>query len=52
LNEIAASINESSVAGWSPLNADVTGGGTVTTFDRTLATRSMGRKLGPGLPLG
>jgi hypothetical protein len=52
LNEIAASINESSVAGWSSLNADVTGGGTVTTLDLTLATRSKGRKLGPGLPLG
>ena len=38
--------------GWTPLNADVTGAGTVTAFDLTLATRSKGRKLGAGLALG
>ncbi|MFI5455769.1 MAG: Ig-like domain repeat protein, partial [Isosphaerales bacterium] len=52
LNEIAASINETSPAGWTPLSADVTGAGTVTAFDLTLATRSKGRKLGSGLSLG
>ena len=52
LNEIAADINLSSPPGLTPLNADVTGDGTVTAFDLTLATRSKGRKLGSGLPLG
>ena len=52
LNEIAAEINESSQLGWTPLSADVTGAGTVTAFDLTLATRLKGRKLGPGLSLG
>ena len=52
LNEIAAEINLSSQSGMTPLNADVTGAGTVTAFDLTLATRSKGRKLGAGLPLG
>ncbi|MFI5454966.1 MAG: dockerin type I domain-containing protein [Isosphaerales bacterium] len=52
LNEIAASIGETSPLGWTPLSADVTGAGTVTAFDLTLATRSKGRKLGTGLSLG
>jgi len=52
LNEIAASIGETSPTGWTPLSADVTGAGTVTAFDLTLATRSKGRKLGSGLSLG
>ena len=52
LNNIAASINESAQTGWSPLNADVTGAGDVTSLDLTLATRSKGRKLGSGLCLG
>ncbi len=52
LNEIAASINETSRMGWTPLSADVTGAGVVTAFDLTLATRSKGRKLGSGLSLG
>jgi hypothetical protein len=52
LNEIAASIGEASQLGWTPLSADVTGAGTVTAFDLTLATRSKGRKLGTGLSLG
>ncbi|MFI5458474.1 MAG: SdrD B-like domain-containing protein [Isosphaerales bacterium] len=52
LNEIAASIGETSPVGWTPLSADVTGAGTVTAFDLTLATRSKGRKLGSGLSLG
>ena len=52
LNEIAASINETSQMGWTPLSADVTGAGSVTAFDLTLATRSKGRKLGAGLALG
>ncbi|MFI5453930.1 MAG: Ig-like domain-containing protein [Isosphaerales bacterium] len=52
VNEIAASIGETSPTGWTPLNADVTGTGTVTAFDLTLATRSKGRKLGSGLSLG
>ena len=30
LNEIAASINETSPMGWAPLSADVSGAGTVT----------------------
>jgi hypothetical protein len=52
LNEIAASIGDSSPTGWTPLSADVTGAGTVTTIDLTLATRSKGRKLASGLSLG
>jgi hypothetical protein len=52
LNEIAACINETSPAGWAPLSADVTGAGTVTAIDVTLATRSKGIKLGSGLSLG
>ncbi len=52
LNEIAASIGESSPIGWTPLSADVTGAGAVTVFDLTLATRSKGRALGSGLSLG
>ena len=52
LNEIAASINETTQMGWTPLSADVTGAGAVTAFDLTLATRSKGRKLGSGLSLG
>src|SRR5262249_14274594 len=49
---IATDINQSSPAGMTPLNADVNGDGTVSAFDLTLATRSKGRKLGSGLPLG
>ncbi len=52
LNEIAASINETSPAGWAPLAADVTGSSTVTALDLTLGTRSKGRALGHGLSLG
>jgi len=52
LNEIAASIGENSQLGWTPLSADVTGAGSVTAIDLTLATRSKGRKLGSGLSLG
>jgi hypothetical protein len=52
LNEIAACINETSPAGWAPLSADVTGAGTVTAIDVTLATRAKGIKLGSGLSLG
>ncbi len=52
VNEIAASIGESAPSGWTPLNADVTGAGTITSIDLTLATRSKGRKLGSGLSLG
>ena len=52
LNEIAASVNERSPSGWAALSADVTGAGTVTALDMTVATRSKGRKLGSGLSLG
>jgi hypothetical protein len=52
LNAIAADINDSSQSGTMALNADVTGGGTVTAFDLTLATRSKGRRLSSGLSLG
>jgi len=52
LSAIAAQIGQSSPAGWTPLSADVTGAGTVTAFDLTLATRAKGRKLGSGLSLG
>jgi len=52
LNEIAAEIKLSSQSGMTPLNADVTGAGTVTAFDLALATRLKGRKLGAGLSLG
>ena len=52
LNEIAASINETSPMGWTPLTADVSGAGTVTSTELTLATRSKGTKLGAGLSLG
>jgi hypothetical protein len=52
LNEIAASINETSELGWAPLSASVTGDGTVTSLDLLLATRSKNRRLGSGLALG
>ncbi len=52
LDEIAASINQTSPIGWAPLAADVTGAGTVTALDLTVATRSKGRALGQGLSLG
>jgi hypothetical protein len=52
LNEVAASIAESAAVGWAPLSADVTGGGTVTTLDLTVATRSKGHALKSGLSLG
>jgi hypothetical protein len=52
LNAIAAGIGESAASGCSPLNADITGAGTVTAIDLTLATRSKGRKLASGLSLG
>ena len=45
-------VGETSQMGWTPLSADVTGAGSVTAFDLTLATRSKGRKLGSGLSLG
>jgi hypothetical protein len=52
LNQISAAINDSAPAGFAPLSADVTGAGTVSALDFTQATRSKGRKLGTGLPLG
>jgi hypothetical protein len=52
LNAIAAVIGQSTPGGMTALNADVNGDGSVTAFDLTLATRSKGRKLGSGLPLG
>ncbi len=52
LNEIAAEINLSNPTGFAPLGADVTGGGTVTALDLTLATRAKGHKLTSGLSLG
>ncbi len=52
LNEIAASINDTSPIGWTPISSDLTGAGRVTALDLTLATRSKGRKLGSGLTLG
>jgi hypothetical protein len=52
LNEIAASIGESSQLGWAPLSAAVTGDGTVSSLDLLLGTRSKNRKLGTGLSLG
>jgi hypothetical protein len=52
LNEIAASIGETSPIGWAPLSADVTADESVTAIDLTFATRSKGRKLGSGLSLG
>ena len=52
LNEIAASITDTSPLGWTPLTAAVTGDGAVSAIDLTLATRSKGRKLGADLSLG
>ena len=52
LNDIATEIGLSSQPGMTPLNADVTGDGSVTALDLTLATRSKGRKLGSGLSMG
>ncbi len=52
LNEIAASIGETSEVGWAPLSAAVTGDGSVTSLDLLLATRSKNRKLASGLSLG
>ena len=52
LNEIASEIGLSSQSGMTPLDADVTGDGTVSALDLLLATRSKNRKLGPCLSLG
>ncbi len=52
LNEIAASIGESTQVGWAPLSTAVTGDGTVSSLDLLLATRSKNRKLETGLSLG
>ncbi len=52
LNEIAASIGETSQLGWAPLSASVTGDATVSSLDLLLATRSKNRKLASGLSLG
>jgi hypothetical protein len=52
LNEIAAEINLSNPTGFAPLGADVTGEGTVTALDLTLATRAKGHTLKSGLSLG
>jgi len=52
LNAVAAAVGQSTPPGMTALNADVNGDGSVTAFDLTLATRSKGRKLGAGLPLG
>lgn len=52
LNEIAAAIGTTSPLGWTPLSADVTGAGSVTALDLTLATRAKNHKLGAGLSLG
>ena len=52
LNEIAASLNETTQMGFAPLSADVFGTGTVTSTEVTAATRSKGNKLGAGLSLG
>jgi hypothetical protein len=52
LNEIAAAINDSAPTGFAALSGDVTGAGTISGIDLTLATRSRGRKLLAGLSLG
>ena len=52
LNGIATELTLSSPSGYTPLSADVNGDGTVSAMDLTLATRSKGRKLTSGLPLG
>ncbi len=52
LNEIAAEINLSNPTGLAPLGADVTGEGTISALDLTLATRAKGHKLKSGLFLG
>ncbi len=52
LNAIATDIGQSAPLGWTPLSADVTGGGAVTALDLTLATRAKGHKLGAVLSLG
>ena len=52
LNEIATEIGTASPVGWTPLSADVTGSGSVTTIDLMLATRAKNHKLGTGLSLG
>ncbi len=52
LNEIAAEINLSNPTGLAPLGADVTGEGTISALDLTLATRAKGHKLKSNLALG
>jgi hypothetical protein len=52
VNTIATAVSQTAPSGMTPLSADVNGDGTVSAFDMTLATRSKGRKLGSGLPLG
>ncbi len=51
LNEIAAEINLSSPTGLAPLGADVTGDGTISALDLTLATRAKGHTLKKSLSL-
>ena len=52
LNEISAAIGTSSPVGWTPLSADVTGAGSVSAIELTLATRAKTHKLATGLSLG
>jgi hypothetical protein len=52
LNEIAAEMNATSPVGRTPLSADVTGSGSVTSLYLALATRAKNHKLGAGLSLG
>jgi hypothetical protein len=52
VNAIAAEFSQSSPRGWTPLGTDADGSGSVTSTDRTIATRANGHKLRSGLPLG
>ncbi len=52
VNEIAAEITLSNPTGFAPLGTDVTGEGTISALDQTLATRAKGHSLTKGLPLG
>jgi hypothetical protein len=52
LNAIAAVIGQSTPTGVTPRDAEISGDGSVTAFDLTLATRPKGRRLGTGLPWG
>ena len=52
LTAVATELAMSSPKGYAPLSGEVSGDGSVTAFDQTLAARAKVHKLGSGLRLG